>query len=416
MKKILLLLTLSGMSIGVFAQRQADYVSKFDTKIESILLNNLTGSVLVKEASKISSYNPQSNAVDWTITDDQIGKMSALGTVNKVGDFASDLDLAKLLQSSDNLSFLENSPFIQANINGKDVIINSLDGKVVFNSGQKTYRVILSQYIPEDDKFLFLTTEGKDFKCVLYDLKTGADKWATTVATKESMLKSFSIKTANKLASKDEVVTTKDAIFATLNNKLYKLNKETGKIEWSATEDVNRFYLSNDAKHVITIRNAGSILSSKRALNVIVSNTGALLFKDEIVTKRISYIEDWGNKFLVAHSNGFNFFDYSTGKKVWKKDAKGDDIKRVIPIGNDYLYIADNEMSLIDNEGKQKWKDFVEISDDKEDAVYFLDKIDNNKVFYLTGTYGNMVDYTTGKKVWKGNIKFSQAADQHIQR
>ncbi|WP_316807458.1 hypothetical protein [Pedobacter agri] len=123
-------------------------------------------------------------------------------------------------------------------------------------------------------------------------------------------------------------------------------------------------------------------------------------------TKYVSYIEDWGNKFLVAHSNGFNFFDYSTGQKIWKKDAKGDDIKQVIPIDNDYLYIADNEMSLIDRDGKQKWKNFIEISDDKTDPVYFLNKIDNNKVFYLTGTYGNMVDYTTGKKIWKGNIKF----------
>ncbi|RNL50639.1 outer membrane protein assembly factor BamB family protein [Pedobacter jejuensis] len=405
-KTFFTILTSTVISLSATAQRQADYVSKFDTKIETILLNNLTGNIIVKESGKVSSFNPQSNSIDWVITDEQIGKMSGARTLNKAADFANDLDISKLLQSTDKLNFLDNTPFIQANINGKDVILNALDGKIIFNSATKPYRIVLSQYIQGEDKFLFLTTEGKEFKCVLYDLKTGEDKWATIVGTKESMLKSFSINIANKLATKDELIATDDAIYTTINNKLFKLDKQTGKINWTAPENVNRFYLSNDAKHVITMRNAGSILSSKRALNVINSDNGSQLFKEDIVTKYISYIEDWGNKFLIAHSTGFNFFDYSTGKKIWKKDAKGDDIKRVIPIDNDYLYIADNEMSLIDNDGKQKWKNFIEISDDKTDAVYFLNRIDNNKVFYLTGTYGNMVDYTSGKKIWKGNIKF----------
>jgi len=415
MKKTLFaFLTLSGMYFGAFAQRQADYVSKFDTKIESIILDNLTGNIIVKEANKISAFNPQTNAIDWALTSDQIGKMSTGAQLSKVNDALSDPDLLKIFQSTDQLNFLENTPFIQANINAKDVIINTLDGKILFNSGRTNYRVVLSQYVAGDDKFLFLVTEGKDFKCVLFDPKTAKDKWSTVVGTKEGMLKSLLANTVansmglglTKLATKDEVVATSDAIYATINNHLFKLDKESGKIDWEVKDDVHRFYLSNDNKHIIILRNAGSMISSKRALNALDTQTGSSIFKEEIITKRVSYIEDWGNKFLVAHSTGFNFFDYASGKKIWKKDAKGDDIKQVIPIDNDYLYIADNEMSLIDNEGKQKWKNFIEISDDKADPVYFLNKIDNNKVFYLTGTYGNMVDYATGKKIWKGNIKF----------
>ncbi|MDY0905223.1 PQQ-binding-like beta-propeller repeat protein [Pedobacter sp. CFBP9032] len=415
MKKMLFTgLVITGLYFGAFAQRQADYSSKFQTKIQSIILDNLTGNIIVKEANGVSSFNPQTNTIDWNITDEQLGKTTNMSKLIKVNDALNDPDLLKIFQSSDQLAFIENTPYIQANINSKDVIINALDGKIMFNSGTTNYRLLLSQYIPSDQKFLFLVTEGKDFKCILFDPKTSKEIWITSIGTKDGMLKSLLANSVannmglglSKLTTKDEVVATSDAIYATINNHLFKLDKETGKIAWSIKENVNRFYLSNDNKHIITMRNAGSLISSKRALNALDTETGIPLFKEDIITKYISYIEDWGNKFLLAHSNGFNFFDYNTGKKIWKKDAKGDDIKQVIAIDKDYLYIADNEMSLIDCDGKQKWKNFVEISDDKADPVYFLNKIDNNKVFYLTGTYGNMVDYTTGKKIWKGNIKF----------
>lgn len=415
MKKTLIAnLLLTGLYFSTLAQRQADYVAKFDTKIQSITLDNLTGNILVKEADKVSSFSPQTNTVDWSLTDEQIGKMSTATKLINANQALNDPDLLKIFQSTDQLVFLENTPYIQANINSKDVIINSLNGKVIFNSGTTNYRLVLSQYIQSDEKFLFLVTEGKDFKCVLFDPITGKDKWNTIVGTKDGMLKSLLANSVansmglglSKLTTKDEVVATSDAIYATINNHLFKLDKESGKIIWTIKETVNRFYLSNDQKHIITMRNAGSIISSKKALNALDTESGTPLFKEDITTKYVSYIEDWGTKFLVAHSNGFNFFDYNSGKKIWKKDAKGDDIKQVIAVDNDYLYIADNEMSLIDRDGKQKWKNFIEISDDKTDPVYFLNKIDNNKVLYLTGTYGNMVDYTTGKKIWKGNIKF----------
>jgi len=61
---------LTGLYIGVFAQRQPDNVSKFDSKIQSITLDNLTGNIIVKEANKVSAFNPVSNLVEWTVTDE----------------------------------------------------------------------------------------------------------------------------------------------------------------------------------------------------------------------------------------------------------------------------------------------------------------------------------------------------------
>jgi hypothetical protein len=72
------------------------------------------------------------------------------------------------------------------------------------------------------------------------------------------------------------------------------------------------------------------------------------------------------------------------------------------------LYVAENEMMLINKDGEKLWKKFIEISDDKEDPIYYLGKV-GEKVMYLTATYGNMVDYKTGVKLWKRNINFDKS-------
>jgi hypothetical protein len=82
-------------------------------------------------------------------------------------------------------------------------------------------------------------------------------------------------------------------------------------------------------------------------------------------------------------------------------------LKRVIPIDQDFLYVAENEMMLINKNGEKLWKSFIEIADEKEDPIYYLGKV-GEKVMYLTGTYGNMVDYKSGRKLWKRNIKFNE--------
>ncbi len=156
------------------------------------------------------------------------------------------------------------------------------------------------------------------------------------------------------------------------------------------------------------IKKSGGLLSSKQALNIWKTEDGSPVWKDDIKTKYVIYLEDWGDKLLIAHTTGFNFYSLADGKKVWKKDAKGDDFKQIISIDNDYLYIADTEMMLIGNDGLPKWKKPIEIADNAEDAVYFLGKVENGRVFYLTDTYGNMVDYASGKKIWKKNIEFDK--------
>ena len=195
-------------------------------------------------------------------------------------------------------------------------------------------------------------------------------------------------------------------VYYLLFGKLYSFDKESGNLNWEAEEDYSRFFLTQNDKNIVVVNSKG-ILSNKEYLNVLSTDSGKSIWKESIKTKKVVYLEDWGTKLLIAHYSGFNFFDLKTGEKVWKKDARGDGLKKVIPIDQDFLYVAENEMMLINKDGEKLWKSFIEIADDKEDPIFYLGKVDD-KVMYLTGTYGNMVDYKNGKKLWKRNIKFNE--------
>ncbi len=409
MNKLGLLLSLFMLSTVLFAQRKADLTIPFKQNIETILLNPLNGEIVVKEKDQISSYNPDNNKVSWVVSEAEIGKTSALATAGKINAALSNPNLAAIFESDEELNFIPNSPFIEGVINDKDVIINAENGKIVFNSGEKNYRVVKSEFLSETLSLLFVATDGKVFSSILYDLKSGKEVWSTELAPVDGFMKqlsgAFSFKNN---ASTDQLYITNNCIYTSINGNLYKLDRADGKIFWNTPFKINSFYLSQSEKDLVIIKNSGNLLSMKQAVNVVNAGTGEPIWKEDIKTKYISYIEDWSDRILIAHSSGFNFYNYADGKKIWKKDADGSDIKQVIPVGNDYLYIADKEMNLIDKDGKKLWKNKIEISDNSEDPVYYLGKVDNNRVFYLTGTYGNMVDYTSGKKIWKKNIEFNK--------
>lgn len=411
LKLPLLLLAIICWSSAVFSQRKPDQVITYDNSIESILTNPFTGSVIVKDKNAISSYNPDTNLIEWKITDKEVSEGNTLADAQKMLDNLADADFVSMIEKEkDIVKFIPNSPYISLYIDNKSVVINSLSGKVVYNSAKHGNQILSSDFMPEENALLMMVIDNKNYSCVYYDLQSATEKWKTTLAPLESFVSSLkslvSFKTDN--VAEDMTLTTDKYIYATIGSVLYKLDKNTGKELWKTDYRISQFALNREQTNVITIRRTGNILRSRTVLNLLDAESGEKVWKDDISTKYVTYLEDNGDKILVAHAGGFNFYNYKDGKKVWKKDAKGDKIKQVIAIGQDYLYVADKEMNLIDKDGKSKWKKFVEICDKNEDEVYHLNKIDNNRVFYLTDAYGNMVDYNTGKKVWKKDVKFDR--------
>ena len=396
MKKITFsIILLLSVTVSSIAQRKYDEIVTTENTVQDLVQNGITGVVVFKEGGTIKGLDPETKKVIWTLTKDDFGTTSA-------GDILSDPDFGKVFKEKSALTTVPGSPYVEAYINSKYIIINTDSGKVVYNSSKESFWVTQSDFIPETDEYLLTLKKDGDMAIALLDMKTGELKWNTTVDKAKSLF-SFSFKES---ANTNTATVHGSVIYYLLYGKLYSFDRNTGKLNWKGEEDYSKFYLTQNNKNIVVVNNAGTF-SSKQYLNVLNTETGKSIWKESIKTKRVVYLEDWGTKLLVAHFSGFNFYDLNSGEKIWKKDARGDGLKRVIPIDQDFLSVAENEMMLINKDGEKLWKKFIEISDDKEDPIYYLGKV-GEKVMYLTGTYGNMVDYKTGVKLWKRNINFDK--------
>ena len=391
----------------------AQDVVSFKNSIQDVKVEPLTGNILVKTKDGISSINPESNKIDWTLDVNKVNNATTLSKVAKTYESLQNNEFSKAFSSNTDLEFIPNSPFIQVKFDNNSIIVNGTNGDVVFNAAEAGYVIYTSSYIPSKKQFLILGQKDKNIDFINYDLSSKKNNWVSTVGNVDSLAKEFgnflgSLLKNDVSLAENKVLLSNGTIYAGIKNLLFSLTADNGEIKWKTDYPINNFYTSGNGDKIITVLNSGGILSSKQKLNILDASTGNKLWKDDISTKYISYLEDHEDKILIAHQSGFNFYDYATGNKLWKKDAKGKDIKQVISVDKDYLYIADNEMNLIDKDGQNKWKKFVEIADDSEDKVHYLGSVANNRVFYLTDTYGNMVDYTSGKKIWKKNIEFDK--------
>ncbi len=393
MKVKLTALLLLFFSITTFAQRTFDSVIQTEGNIQDLVQNEITGVLVIKEGSTLKGIDAESKKIVWTLTKEDFGATS-------LKDLASDPELMKVFKEKKELTSVPNSPYVEAFVNSKYMIINTETGKIVYNSSKEDFFVFQSDFIPESDEYLLTLKAGDDMSIALLDMKTGGLKWTSAVSKAKLFVFSFKESAYTNVAKING-----ETIYYLLYGKLYSFNKISGKLNWTAQEEYSKFFPTQNDKNIVVVNSKG--LSAKQYVNVLNTETGKSIWAESIKTKRVVYLEDWGTKLLLAHHSGFNFFDLKTGEKIWKKDARGDGLKRVIPIDQDFLYVAENEMMLINKDGEKLWKSFIEIADEKEDPIYYLGKV-GDKVMYLTGTYGNMVDFKSGKKLWKRNIKFNE--------
>ncbi|MDW8851323.1 PQQ-binding-like beta-propeller repeat protein [Flavobacterium sp. MMLR14_040] len=384
------------VSFSITAQRKYDEIITTENSVQDIVQNEITGIVVFKEGGTVKGLDPETKKVVWTLTKEDFGTITSK-------DILTDPDFGNMFKDKRDLTTVSGSPYVEAYINSKYLIINTDTGKVVYNSSKESFWVFQSDFIPETNEYLLTLKKDGDMAIALLDMATGELKWTTTVDKAKAMI-SFSLKLS---ANTNKAKIHGNTVYYLLYGNLYSFDKETGKLNWKAAEEYTKFYETQNDKNIVVV-NAAGLFSNKQYLNVLSTDDGKSIWKESIKTKQVVYLEDWGTKLLVAHNSGFNFFDLKTGEKIWKKDARGDGLKRVIPIDQDFLYVAENEMMLINKDGEKLWKKFIEISDDKEDPIYYLGKV-GEKVMYLTATYGNMVDYKTGVKLWKRNINFDKS-------
>ena len=411
MKKILLFNMLFIMTFVAFSQREANKVLDFESKVQDLIIVPFNGIAAISDNVNMHGYQPEDDKLIWSVP---IPKTSALSLAKGLSGGITPDALLGLNSKANGADFtvIDDTPFLQKFFDNRLYVINSFTGDILFAPSEDKEFFFQAEYLFDEDALLLRGLEDKKLIIAKYDLKRKAYLWKTVVSEKfgNVLTKLTSLLGDDPTAGKDEMSYSTDKVFLLAKSKFYVLDRASGNLLWSEEEDkqdYDSFFTSLDGQYVMLTETVG-LFGGKEILDLRNASSGTAIWKNPIKTKYLVLFEDWQDKMLLAHFTGFNFYDYKTGEKLWKKDPKGKGIKSVIPIDKDFLYVYDDEMMLLDNDGQKKWKKDVKISDDEEDPIFFLEKTGNGKILYVTATYANLVDYNTGDKIWKKNLKLNE--------
>jgi len=398
MKKIVLTLYCFLATQLSFSQREASKTLDFENTVDDLLVVPFNGITVISDGAKVYAYDPEQEKIIW----------------EKPAPQRTGVDMAAEFLTTGGIDYtkfnvIESTPFVEKFFDGRLFVINSYDGQILFSAeGEAEY--FQAEYLFDENAFLLRGVKGKELIIAKYNIPEQKFEWQTVVSeTYAEWLQTMSkIAGMNKIGDLDKMDYTNDKVFSLIKKQLFVLDKQTGELLWKVDSgDIIDFKRSLDGAKVVTIESKG-IISNKNEVMLYNAENGTQIWDKKLTTKYVVLFEDWQDKMLLAHQKGFNFYDYTTGEKVWKKDPKGKGIKSVVPIGTDFLYVYDDEMMLINKEGEKMWKKDVKICDDEEDPIYFLEKTKNGRVLYITATYANMVNYKTGEKIWRKNLKLNE--------
>lgn len=390
-----------------FAQRKADKVLEFEDKIKNLVVVPFNGIALIATNSKIIAYNQDSEEIIWEIVKPATDAVKDV-TKQLVKAFSSGLTASSFKNESNEFKVIPDTPFLQLLQQNKLFIINSFNGEYVFKSKDEDPAFFDAEYLFDEDAVLLRGIKNENLVISKYKIKESKYLWETKLAENyQDLASKFNSALGEDVDSigRDRFELVEDKIFILAKGQLFVIKNDTGNLLWKQElSEFSNFFVNNDASYILV--STGKLFKTEIFLKKAID--GSAVWEKPIKTKGLVLFEDWSDKMLLAHYRGFNFYNYKTGNKQWEKDPKGKNIKSVIPQGTDFLYVYDDEMMLLDENGQKKWKKDVKICDDEEDPIFFLEKTKNGKILYVTATYANLVDYNTGKKLWKGNLKLNE--------
>jgi hypothetical protein len=110
--------------------------------------------------------------------------------------------------------------------------------------------------------------------------------------------------------------------------------------------------------------------------------------------------------YVVKHSNGINLLDVATGALRWNKESDIESIDDVRLTDHGIVAIKSGEKEaivwMVGADGKKTWKN------EFGDPLLLIEPTPSGLV-YFTAKRANLIDYKTGKELWKRDIKIKAA-------
>jgi hypothetical protein len=392
-KKLILLLTLCP-SLSVISQQKIE----FKSRIKEQVINNYTGTLLVKTKKGIYGIDAKTQQISW--------KNSDLKNVNFSGySEVPYTPIVLFIQKP-----LINSKILSRSLNSKGAskkMLNVVTGEILFDSEKEGFKAVGNTLIlPQRKAILIDGIKNKDLLISLYSYETGKQLWQT------NGIKSKFFKTVKgALFENEKIILDAQRNIYWLNNKhLIKINSETGLILFEK-ENITSIAMntSKDVLFVFSNKIEVKKLDEENVINAFDIKTQKNIWK--------APVKIWGNisntvldkgEMVVITSKGFNIIDIETGSKKWERSESLPLIKKIVPVQQGYLVVQDNYLVKIDNKGKKAWDKKIKITHSvQENPIYIIE--DEQQALYITPSQANKVLIENGAKIWEENVILNSA-------
>ena len=394
LKKLILLIIICS-SLHAFSQQKIE----FQNTVKEQIINNYTGTLLVKTKKNLTAIDPKTQQVLWRNNDFEKVSFSEY----------SEIPYTPIILFTQKP--LINSKVISNSFNTQGAskkLLNVVTGKVLFNSEKEGFKSVNNTLIlPQKKAILVDGIKNKEFIISLYSYETGKQIWET------KGVESNFFKTVKGAWLDEEkiILDIEKNIYGLKNKHLIKIDGETGAILYKQ-DDINSIATNGSKDILFVFSNTFEIekLAEENIINALDTRTLQNVWKAPVkIWGSVSNTAIDQDKIVAITSKGFNIINIKTGAKKWKRSEPLPLIKKIVPVSNGYLIVQDKFLVRIDNKGKKAWDEKIKITfSSKENPIHIIEN--QNQALYITPSKANIVNIENGTKVWKEDVVLNSAS------
>jgi len=283
----------------------------------------------------------------------------------------------------------------------RGVLINSSNGDILFDTKEDGYRMKNFTIIPDESMILFELIQDKTRYLMKFSLRTWEEEWITSVGTiKQNLLQKVLGNTS--FIEQGPFFNDQGNMILGTEDEIYVMNPHNGSIVWQ--QEVKKKVKTL----VYSSINNNLYLGQKKNNKMLIfdSGTGEDITPDKLKLKgdMIDLIKDDDtDDLIIVESGGFNILDPETNNLKWKKNFKISSLSEVIPKKDKFYVFAkgekSSEVAKVDSNGKKEWRAGIR-------GYAYYQSLTEKGIMYISTDRSNIIDYITGKDIWKRDVKF----------
>ncbi len=400
------MLSLMAIATLGYAQKTPDWTLSLEGTPKAIFIHNFTGIPVVETSTNYYGIDYPSQKILW-----QVGKSATTEALNQAAKISKMTGAGAAtgisLSETETFSPLPMTPY--ATINGE--LIDIATGKIIFSG---VTAVLEHNLLPDVYALLIKVKSGNQITLLYVDLEKREVIWQKDLGSDlgKQIAKMAGVG-FNRLNAFAPQTTEGGDIVYKHDKKLMLLNSKDGNSKWENECNPGTFFMNNAQTHLVVVEQAGGLaglsgaVAFGRVMFALDLANGKNLWKEPAkLDERFVLHKNLGDdKFVVAHEDGVNVYDYKTGTAMWKKDFKAKNFKGIEIKNDGFEVLYANKLMLVNKEtGKDAWKKELKL-DIPEDEKGNVNKKEYKKgMLVWAATYIGMFDYEKGKKMWKMSL------------